>query len=348
MSDKSALLAILARSGDPVTVAWVHDGMGDLASLPDPLLAIEAAGELGKVELLQGVSGPKPWRKAAAAALHRIKSRGVKVTEVVAPRSFALGKESVEVPSRAFLSMPDFDGDVELLLTCTDDEGTCALGLVVGGSGVKDAGHGHLSRGELRDMWKQVESRPEMAEVPFTTALHYADAWLTPVNHRDWKHFLEHVAPATLASARVLDPVARAPAPPAGGEADTRGWMAPFSLLDESALMSAMDEAEGTILSPIELAPDQIETRMETLARDVADRALTDRNRGSFVRCAELAATSFRFHGRTAAADAAKAAARDLEAGKPGREIAPIVDAVRAALVLRHLQQRQEPEEATP
>ena len=71
-----ALAAILDRSGDPATVAWAHEGKGALAALPDPQLAIAAAGALGNVAALQSVNAPKDLRKAASAALHKLKSRG--------------------------------------------------------------------------------------------------------------------------------------------------------------------------------------------------------------------------------------------------------------------------------
>src|SRR5262245_17410281 len=94
--------AILDRTGDEATVAWAHDGTGDVSKLPDPLLAIAAAAALGNVKALQSVQGPKELRKAAAAALHKLRSTGVKVEEKVAPRAVGLGKEVIDIPARAF------------------------------------------------------------------------------------------------------------------------------------------------------------------------------------------------------------------------------------------------------
>src|SRR5687768_5615412 len=105
MADRKS---ILDRTGDAATVAWAHEGTGDLAKLPDPHLAIAAAAALGNAKALQSVTtGPKELRKAASAALHRLRSRGVKVETRVESRTAGLGRESVDIPSRAFLSLPD-------------------------------------------------------------------------------------------------------------------------------------------------------------------------------------------------------------------------------------------------
>ena len=89
--------ALLDRSGDPASVAWVHDGVGELAALPDPDAALAAAVEVGNTAALQAVAAPKALKKAAAAALHKLRSRGVKVEAAVAPRAFSLGKEQEDI-----------------------------------------------------------------------------------------------------------------------------------------------------------------------------------------------------------------------------------------------------------
>ncbi len=146
------LASILDRSGDPATVAWAHDGEGALVSLADPELAIAAAGELGNITALQSVTEPKSLRKAAAAALHRLKSRGVRVEDKAPANTFTLAREALVITPRAFLSGPNPLGNCHMVLTATDAEGSCIVELIVGGSRVQ-AEHGHASRKELRGFW---------------------------------------------------------------------------------------------------------------------------------------------------------------------------------------------------
>lgn len=233
------LASILDRSGDAATVAWAHDGQGALATLADPELAILAAERLGNVSALQSVTAPKDLRKSAAAALHRLRSQGVKVEEKVAPAAFTLTAEKVDLPSRAFLSIPDRDGEVELLLTASDQEGSCVLATIVGGPTlVREARHAHLGRGELRTLWREVTDRGLHAELPFVAGLHFAERLLAPTGNHDWKHFLDHVPAGTLQSARILDPMAKVPEASAS-EPATPKWMVPASLLDLKALQTA-------------------------------------------------------------------------------------------------------------
>lgn len=333
MPDPQALQAILDRTGDAATVAWAHDGQGDVSRLADPALAIVAAERLGNVAALQAVSAPKDLRKAASAALHRIKSRGVKFEEKVAPRAVVLGKEKSDLASRAFLSLPDREGDLELLLTASDDSGNCVLGMILGPDGaVREVNHAHVNRSELRDLWKRAEGRPDHAELPFTSGLHYAEKWLGATHH-DWKHFCDHVASGTLQSARLLDPLQRAPA---AEDTDAEGgdWNLPARLLDEGAMGVGVQKLVGVLSSPIEEAPEAKNARLDDIVRDVADAALTARTRPQIARSAELTALALRFHKKGGAADRVADVARQVEAGVPGRDIDAVLHAVRLALVI--------------
>lgn len=346
MPHTTALSAILDRSGDEATVAWAHEGKGDVAKLPDPTLAIVAAEKLGNVAALQGVTGPKELRKAASAALHRIRSRGVKVQEKVQPRAVGLGRETVDLASRGFLSLPDPEGDIELLLTASDEEGNCVLGLLLGPDGkVRESNHAHLGRGELRDLWKKAEGRRDIAEIPFTTALHYADLWLGAAHH-DMKHFAEHVAPATLASARLMDPLARAPTGADEDDVDLGEWNAPIGLLDEAALMKGVEELVEVLGSPIETTTDQRHERVDHVVLRTADDAVTGKNRPLLAHAAELASVAYRFHRRARAAERLDQVARDLLEGKPGRDIGAVAQTVRMLLVIEAARRAQDAEMA--
>jgi hypothetical protein len=306
------LVSILDRTGDPATVAFAHDGTGDVTALADPALGIAAAEALGNAGVLQAVTGPKPLRKAAALALHRMRSRGVRVDVPPVAKAFSLGTERVELPARAFVSLPDPEGEIELVLTVSDEEGNCALGLVVGGTdGVREARHGHLGRGELREMWRSLESDTSHAEVPFTTGLHFADRFLRDRHNHNWTHFLEHVSPATLQSARLLDPLRGAP--PARTDVEPTPWLLPTGMLD-----NALHEHAGELLA------DVAEDELGRLRAALADAAVSDRNRSRLAEMASFFAAVFTLHGRAADAEAATRVADQLTAGEAGSAIGPV------------------------
>ncbi len=274
------LAAILDRSGDPATVAWAHNGTGDVASLADPELAIAAAEALGNAAALNGVTAPKPLRKAAAAALHKLRSRGVKVEAPVATRSFSLGKEEITIPPRAFLSLPDDDGDMQLLLTCTDDEGSCVFATIIGGpNGVREARHAHVNRGELRDVIRQTEAMKVHAEIPFVAGLHYADRLHAAKHEHGWEHFLEHVAPATLTSSRLLDPLLRLP-PARDDEPEPHPWMPHASLLSSKALAAGVAGISEIVTSELYADEADRRTAMDAVMSTAADTALDAESRG--------------------------------------------------------------------
>lgn len=328
--NKDLVHAIVQRTADPASVAWAHEGAGSLATLPDPLAAIEAAGLVGNLAALQAVNAPKDLRKAAALALHKARSRGVMVpAPTTRPVVFSLGREAVDVPSRAFLSLPDMDGDVELLLTCTDGEGTCALGVILGGTGgLREARHAHLTRGQLRDTWKTAERRSDLAELPFAAGL--AIALGTPELVRDhaWTHFLEHVPADVLAAARTMDLDAARVAVPAresddGASAD--GWLAPVSLLDPGALDAAVARYAGAA------AEGEAPPSLDTVVDEVAAGLLDADRRARLADAARRAAGTWRWHGRPVAAARLEALA-DSAGTAPVGALKPFSQALAIAL----------------
>lgn len=198
---KELLAAILDRSADAASVAWAHQGVGNLAALPNPEVAIEAALSLGNVAALTGVQQPKALRKLAAAALHKLKSKGVKVEAKLPPKSFTLSAESVNIAPRAFLSVPNALGNHHLVLTSTDRTGSCIMEFVIGGDKFEDH-HGHASRSELRQFWKELEGDTAMREVPFATGLRLGLDAIGEKRSHGWEHLLEKVDAATLSAAK--------------------------------------------------------------------------------------------------------------------------------------------------
>ncbi|MES2640037.1 MAG: hypothetical protein V4850_11160 [Myxococcota bacterium] len=341
MSDPAAVAAIVSRTADPATVAWAHEGKGDLAALPDPHLAIAAAGALGNTRALQSVTAPKELKKAAAAALHKLKSRGVKIEESPAPRAFVLGKTEESLPSRAFLSLPDMQGDMELLITTSDAGGNCALGIILGAGRAKETQHGHLGRGELRDVWKKATSRGDLVEVPYLVGLHYAERFLAGGEHKhDWTHFLEHVPAATLQAARAADPLASAPTPVDEGEDPNPRWLSPLGVLDNAALNHGINQMPVVVSAAEDDAGR--DAALEALYTETADNALDAGDRAALARSADLTAVALTFHGRPRGAAIVRAQGEAALAGEPGSAIEGVAMGVRLLLVTQAQQRIQD------
>ena len=339
-SDRAVVDAIVARTADAASIAWAHDGTGDVATLPDPEAAIDAAGRLGNVSALQSVAQPKVLRKAAAAALHGIRSRGVVVPEKVDARHVGLARETVDIPARAFLGMPDIDGEIELLLTVADDEGCCVLGAVLDGRPTpRESQHAHVSRSGMREVWKTCEGRGDIAEVSFVTGLHYGDHFLA--NDHGWRHFCEHVSPATIASARLLDPLARPPAARTDEGADDP-WILPVRLLSAAAIHAGIGEIGAAFSSAIEVDDATRQSRIEGAIANAATAALTDALRPSLVAAVDLAHATFVLHGLPQRAERAVQAREQILAGVAGADIKPVLDAVRLAMFAHAMQQAGE------
>lgn len=330
MAQDPRLADLLARRGDPATVAWVHEGQGDLAALPDPELAIAAAAAAGNAAALQAVRGPKALKKAASRALHQLRSRGVKVAEAVRPATFTLGREAVAGLNRAFLSLPDSEGDLELLLVAGDEEGICVLGTILGGPTVlREARHAHVNRSGLREVIRSVEERRSHAELPFVAGLALADRVYTGRPEHAWQHFLDHVPAATLQSARVLGPTRGLPAPRAD-EPEPTPWMPSAGLLAPQPLQEAVTRMMEITVSP--LYPDQESRRAAFHASTAAaaDAALDEdarRRLGEYLDYVVLAA---RWYGWPRHAEPLERIAALVANGTPGSQI----EAVRAAVEL--------------
>lgn len=325
------LASILDRSADAATVAWAHSGQGDLAQLPDPELAIAAAAELGNVAALQAVTAPKSLRKAAAAALHKLRSRGVKVADAPAPVAFTLAREVIDVPPRAFLGAPNAIGNCHLLLTATDRDNSCIMEVIFGGDKVQDS-HGHASRSELRKFWKEIEGDATVTEVPFLAGLHLADALVRGKHVHGWDHFISKVDPSVLASARLADPTRHA-LPEGGAEAENfvlPAWLVPAKVVD--AVVKNL---------PNEAQPGE-EGWIDTGVQD----ALADGGRETFAAAADRIATVYQVLGRAASAELARAAARRLRnAGDACADLNCLRSAVLMA-AFQELQHRQQEQQA--
>ena len=280
---------LLGGAGDAATLAWLHQGVGVLSALADVDLAVAAAVALKKPALLLAAQdhGDKASRKAAASGLHKLRSAGVDVpAPVVVARAFSLEKEEVEVLLRAYVGVPDDNGDLEVLLTAATAEGSAAMGLVLGGrTGVRDVKVSFINRSAIRDVWRSAE-RFRRAEVPFSAGLHYAEAF--GAEHPDWRHFVKLLPAELLESARTLDPLAtRLPGQPDEPPTLTR-WMPNPDLLEERALNRAMPLVMNAVGSEAHIDDDARRAAMDAIMLDAADAALTDEARAALVKHLEL------------------------------------------------------------
>ncbi|HJN78369.1 MAG TPA: hypothetical protein QGF58_30935 [Myxococcota bacterium] len=204
--DKAGV-ARLVEGGQTAVTAAIEAG--------DVALALEAAVQLELVGLLQGLEGG-PHRKLARKALHRLKSKGVAVETPTRTRTaFTLGSDAARVPPTSFVGPPSPEGYSEFFLAYTDEDGTCLLmGHFGGQEGLRGLSHGHLSRGQLRSLKKDLAANgPGLVELPFSEAvghmlpaLEVAKA-LTGRYPHEWDHFATHIPEGVMNSARLLDPL---------------------------------------------------------------------------------------------------------------------------------------------
>lgn len=284
-----AVTAILNRTADPASVVWAHDGAGELSQLGDVEAAVAAAVLLNNVSALQiaAQSPDKRARRAAAVGVHRLRSAGVAIpVAAVAPRAFSLERETVDELLRAFMSVPDENGDIEVILTIANELGSAAVGAVLGGpTGLRDLKISWVARSGVREVWRAAE-RNRAAEVPFVTALHFAAPY--GPTHDEWGHFVKLLPPGLLQSAQFLDPLARRLPGQTLEPAAVVRWMPNPDLLDEAALGRALGPLREAVVSPLHPDDDARRAAMDAVMTEAADASLTVQARLALVKHIEL------------------------------------------------------------
>lgn len=333
---------LVARSGDAATLAWLHDGVGTLAALPDIDLAVAAAVAMKNAPLLLAAveQGDRAARKAAAAGLHRLRSAGVAIpTAPVQPRSFSLDREELGTLLRAYVGVPDDNGDLEVLLTVSTDAGSAAMGVVLGGrSGVRDVKITVLSRSSVREVWKTAE-RYRRAEAPFTAALHYAERF--GADHPEWRHFLKLLPAGLLEQSRAQGPLStRLPGQPAEPETLSR-WMPNPDLLDEAPLNRALPQVMEIVASPAYEDDFARRAAMDVVMLDAADAALSDAARAAMVAHLELVLAMLWLSGWDRHHAMFDGILAEVRSGAPGRDIASVEACVKLFLAESVMQAMQ-------
>ena len=321
------LASILDRSGDAPTVAWAHEGVGTLTALPDPELAIEAAAALGNTAALASVQQPKNLRKLAAASLHKLRSKGVRVEVAAVPKSFTLAGEAVTMPPRAFLSVPNELGNHHLILTATDNTGSCIMELIVGGEKLQDH-HGHASRSELRSFWKEIQNDGTMKEIPFLVGLHLGLQAVRGQRAHGWEHLIEKLdkgsVPAAERVAIQIDSV-----PQIAELADVDSWGLPAGLVPGKVVAAALSAM------PKDTTGDEGRSWSVQFATEALSAA-----RPAFAAAARKNAQVFSVLGHRVSASKSLEIAEAIDAGAAGGSFPEMIIAVNFA-VLREMQHRQ-------
>ncbi len=338
-SQSPVVTAIVHRTADLATVAWAHDGAGDLATLPNVDAAVAAAVALRNIAALQGASTStsKVARKAASAGLHRLKSAGVVVVDKVEPpRAYTLQKEDIEPLLAGFMSVPDENGDIEVILTVANERGSAIAGFVLGGwSGLREMRVTTVSRSAVREVWRTL-GRNRAAEVPFHAALHYVQPF--GAGHADWPHFVRLLPPGVVQSAQLLDPLAHrlSGQPPEPGSI-TR-WMPNPDLLDEDVLETALEPLIAVATRREDVDEDAQRGAIDRFLNSVADAALTAPARARLTQHLELTLAALWLSGwdrhHTVFVDILAAVA----SGKPGSAIPAVEACVKYTLAQRAMQ----------
>jgi hypothetical protein len=206
--------------GSPA-LSWLREGgvALDALDLQTAHAAIEAASRLGLGDrLVQAREGArdKVVRKAAGAALHRMRAAGVVVEEERSGSTWSMVAEEVELPApTALLGYPEADGYFPYVLLTWGREGACvSAGLAGAGQGFRGDEHGHLSRSGARRMLDEVRRDHALIEVPFHAGLHLVESAMDQGGGRrphGWDHMMEKLDQAQKDAARLLDPLSRLP-----------------------------------------------------------------------------------------------------------------------------------------
>ncbi len=338
-----------APAGWAVAQEWLAEGSGQLEGLKPRLAlsAIEAAASTQAVPRLQGLddSPDKGLRKAARRALHRLRSSGVVIEDTPRSTTFSLRKEAVAVAPKAFLGFPHQEGYAPFLLSTTDDEGSCILaGEVGGGQGVRNTYHLHVTRGDLREVWKDAVQSSELVEIDFTTGLHFVRSGmeharsLTGAAPKDWPHFLGHLAEGTLTAAQLLDPAAGlastldTAALREMAETDpltVRPWFS-YWPLPKGAMEKLFADLEEQLGSELEISPELEQERRDRAFADAADEAFAEVEvREQWRAHLGIAVAILRAQGDQDAATEAHNVALAVEQGLAGHEIPPVMSSLR-------------------
>lgn len=318
---------------DPTIRFLAHGGSIHDLERNAALHAVEAALRLGRGDLLttaKNEARDKEVRKAAAAAIHRLKSMGQKVEETRSAQAWTLKAEEAPVlPPIAVISMPDQDGTFAFVAVVTGANETVAFGGMAGGvSGHRDVEHTHLSRSARREILADLRRDEAMTELPFHAALQvleraFALGGATP---HEWDHLLVHLDEGTKTSARLLPlfkEAVEAPHPDVLAQiVPLLDGPAPVVLVpDQGALLEYAMELFSASTSPLEVSDSTRQARVDAAMDKAADAMVSGFRRRTWAVALETAAVVAAARGLDDLVEPARHTALALEQGWPGHSI---------------------------
>lgn len=301
-----SLVAGARKVGDPTdpVVAWVRSGSGSLDGLPTAtaLAAIEAATRVGNGAALASAKAnarEKAVRKAAGAALHRLKAAGQTVAELHSEQRWTLGAEETPLlPPVALLSIPDTEGYFSFLLVAAGGTEILAFaGLAGGGRGHQEVQHTELSRSGRRAVIEDARRDAGLVELPFTTALNVLERAFEIADHppQGWDRLLHLLDKGTRNTARLVDPFRHQEQTP---QTDALSLAVPLLdgdrplvlVPDSQVVSSAVVEALAALHSPLEISEESRAARVEHAVDLAANEALSGRHRKTWALALEVMA----------------------------------------------------------
>jgi hypothetical protein len=294
--DAALVDAIVA--GDHPASAWLTGECAiDTLSADVAVSAIEAARRqqvIGPLIDARDNASTKSVRKAAGAALHRLKSAGVSVEEPRRGASWTARGATLDAPPQpvALFGLPDPNGYFPFLLVAYGQQEACAsAGMAGAGQGHIDADHGVLSRSSARDVLHNAKLQQGLHEVPFHVGLHFLQRAFEEGGKGEPEGFgflLGSVPEGVKNSARLLDPLEGQEQ-----ELDTdalhniEALMDPrqgvYLALNEEQAYGAMGKLGEALNSQLDIDDDGKMRRVRVIIDDTADAYLNEGTRRSWV-----------------------------------------------------------------
>ncbi len=217
--DADIVSELLDADAPGPAAAWLHHGQGSIADIDaeTALSAIEAARRLGlglRLHAAKDEARDKVVRKAAGAAIQRLKSAGAKIEAPLSQRSWTLSAElHAPQPPIAMLGMPGPNGYFPYMFVAFNgSEAVACVGTAGAGQGYQEENHAHLPRSDARSFLHRMREDHGLTEVPFYVALAFVEQAFESGGRRapGWGHLIENLDTATRLTAQVLDPLAEA------------------------------------------------------------------------------------------------------------------------------------------
>lgn len=212
------LEAVQAEDRSRRSVEWLIDGgeFPEDLTHDESLLAIEAAKRMTLMPhlVLAKKSSDKRIKKAAAKALHALKSQGHDTPVESKGSGWTLGAEEREIPPPVgLLGLPQGDGYFPYILLSHSQSGACVSAGVAGsGQGFQDSDHAHVGRSKARQIVDNARKDHNLVEVPFHVAMHFCERAFDEgggERPHGWGHMLSSVPEGILNTARLVDPLGR-------------------------------------------------------------------------------------------------------------------------------------------